>query len=81
MMFISKDAQYYDRSYCIHEFFIMRFLVFELLLIFYFTEAYSDLGRRRSVAGKQRSVAFCKILKYSGPGGGAPGGECGEELS
>ena len=36
--------------------FFVRFLVFELLSILYFSVVNSDLGLRRSVAGKQRSV-------------------------
>ena len=56
-VFISKDAQYYDRSLCIH-FFFVRVSVFELLLILYFSVVNSDLGLIRSVVGKQRSVAL-----------------------
>ena len=52
VMFISKDAQCYDRSYCIHKFFFLRFLVFELLSILYFTVVNSDLDfyRGREIA-------------------------------
>ena len=36
-MFISKDAQYSDRSFSIAEFFFVRFSVFELWSILYIT--------------------------------------------
>ena len=49
-------VQCYDRSYCILEFFFVRFLDFELLLILYYTVVNSDLGLTR-LAEKQRSVA------------------------
>ena len=54
-MLISKDAQCYDRSYCVLIFFV-RFLGFQLLSILYFIVVISDLGLRH-LAGKQRSVA------------------------
>ena len=54
---VKKNAQCYDRSFCIPEFFFVRFLVFELLSILDFTVVNSDLGLRRWV-GKQRSVAL-----------------------
>ena len=50
-----KDAQCSDRSFSTHEFFLVQFFVFELLLILYFTVVTSDLGR---LVRKQRSVAL-----------------------
>ena len=47
MMLISENAQ------CIHEFFFVKFSVFELLSILYFTVVNSDLGF--TLAGKQNS--------------------------
>ena len=44
MMFISKDAQFYDRSYCIPDFFFVRFLVYELWSNLYLTVVNSALG-------------------------------------
>ena len=58
MMFISKDTQYYNPSYCIQEFFYVRFLVFELLSILYLTVVNSDLGLERSVALQNMKYAF-----------------------
>ena len=52
-----EDAHCSDRSFCIHEFFFVRFLVFELLSIFYFAVVNSDLGLGRLVR-KQRSLAL-----------------------
>ena len=51
MTLISKDAQCYDRSYCIHEFFFVRFLVFELLSILYFTVVISLLDWVKNLVG------------------------------
>ena len=41
--------------------FFVRFLVFELLSILYFTVVNSDLGLEQNLAGKQRSVALRNI--------------------
>ena len=51
-MLISKDAQCYDWSYCINEFF-HTVLSFDLLPSLYFTVVNSDLELRR-LAEKQR---------------------------
>ena len=68
----------------------MRFLVLELLSILYFTAVNSDLGLRRSVTEKQRSVALRNMPltltyfdyganpKASGPWKWSPGGGGGE---
>ena len=52
-----KDVHCSDRNSRIPEFLFVRFLVFELLSILYFTVANDDLGFRR-LAGKQRSLAL-----------------------
>ena len=58
-MLISNEAQCYDRSHCIHEFFFVRFLVFELLSILYFAVVNSDLVLD---VVWQRSVALRNML-------------------
>ena len=51
-----------DRSFCIHEeFFCAILLVYELLMILYFTLPNSDL-RFGCLAGKQRSLALRNML-------------------
>ena len=60
-MLLSKDAQFYDWSYCIvFMSFFVRFLVFELLSILYFIVVNGDLGLRH-LAGKQRSLALQNV--------------------
>ena len=80
-MFISKDAQFYDRSYCIPEFFFVQFLVFELWSILYFTVV-NSVGLTKNLAGFIAKYAVAanpvptrsSILKYAGSSGAAPVG-------
>ena len=52
-----KDSHCSDWSFCRHEFFLVRFLIYEFLSILYFTLLNSDLGLGR-LTGKQRSLAL-----------------------